>query len=203
MSAVLFPPVFILEATLNRVLALDPEAMDRLARMQGKLIAIEVAGLGLTLYLQPELDGVVVKTEMDRQADVTIKGAPFSLLRASLQDKRGLFSGDVTLEGDVELGQQVQRLLERLNIDWEEGLSHFLGDTLSHQAGDFLRGAFGFLNQAVSEFGKDSAEYLKEESQQLPSRYEVQAFSNEVDTLRADADRLRAGVERLREKIEV
>ena len=196
------PLLALIEIALNRVLALDAEALDRFALMQGKVIGIELKGLGLIFYLLPGVDGVRVASSADTEADVFIRGAPLSLLRASMQDKRGLFAGDVTLDGDIDLGQKVQKILAQLEIDWEEGLSHVMGDVLAHQAGQAIKGALDWLKGATSELEQDAAEYLKEEQRDVPSPVEVEIFLKGVDGLRADTDRLAARIRNLEDQSE-
>ena len=53
-----------LEITLNRYLGLDPEALSRLAGLTGKLIALELRGLGITLYMAPHGGGIQLLREL-------------------------------------------------------------------------------------------------------------------------------------------
>ena len=46
-----------LETVLNRYLTLDPTATERLAELQGRVICVEVLGLGLRFYLAPGPSG--------------------------------------------------------------------------------------------------------------------------------------------------
>ena len=56
-----------LEAALDQVLRLDPDIRSRLAALEGKVIAIEPEGLGLTLYLLPGVTGIrVVRRRANR-----------------------------------------------------------------------------------------------------------------------------------------
>ena len=59
--------------------------------------------------------------DFDGEADTTLRGAPFALLRMRMaRSGEGMFSGDVTIDGDVELGTQMQRIFDQLDIGWEE-----------------------------------------------------------------------------------
>ncbi|HEY0634765.1 MAG TPA: SCP2 sterol-binding domain-containing protein [Gammaproteobacteria bacterium] len=187
-----------LEQALNATLALDPVTLRRLAAMQGKVLALEIQSIGVTLYLAPQHHGLRLMGHYDGEVDTTLRGAPLALLRLPAgRSGEGLFSGAVTIDGDVESGQQLQRILQGLDIDWEEHLSRLTGDVVGHQLGNLLRGLAAFGKKAVSTFGLNLGEYLQEERRTIPARAQVEAFVAEVDAVRMAADRLEARIKRL------
>lgn len=191
-----------LEAAINQVLQLDPDSVARLSALQGKVIAIELRSLDLAFYLIPQADRLNVYGHFEGEPDTVLRGTPLALARMGMVKDAGdvLFAGDVEISGDVELGQQFQALLDRLDIDWEEHLSHITGDLVAHKVGNLVRGAMDWGQKTLNTLGQDTAEYLQEESGDLPSRAEVEAFLAQVDTLRADVDRLEARLQRLASK---
>ncbi|MCW9089369.1 MAG: SCP2 sterol-binding domain-containing protein [Gammaproteobacteria bacterium] len=187
-----------LEQALNAALALDPKTGERLARLEGRTIALELSGTGIRLYLQPHAGGLRLMGHFDGKVDTTLHGAPFSLLRmGSGRTGEGLFRGGVEIEGDVELGTRFQRIFEKLDIDWEEHLSRLTGDIIAHQLGNSVRGLFAWGERSIDHLGEDIADYLQEEREVLPVDWEVEGFITDVDTLRSDVDRLAARVKRL------
>jgi ubiquinone biosynthesis protein UbiJ len=187
-----------MEQAINATLALDPNTLRRLARLDGKVIAVDMQGTGVKIYVMPNADGLRLMGHYDGTVDTTLRGAPLSLLRMSSgKAGEGLFSGEVTIEGDVETGQQLQRILRGLDIDWEEHLSRLTGDVIGHQIGQTVRGIAGFGKNALATFGLNLGEYLQEERTVLPANAQVTAFINEVDTLRMAVDRLEARIKRL------
>ncbi len=193
----------LLEQALNAALALDPKTGERLSRLEGKVIAVELRGTGITLTLQPTIEGRLrLMGDYDGEIDTTLRGAPFALLRMSTgRAGEGMFSGEVEIDGDVELGQQIQRVFEKLDIDWEEHLSRLTGDIVAHQLGNTVRGLVAWGERAAEHLGRDAADYLQEESDTLPVEWEVEEFIKGVDTLRSDVDRIEARVKRLQSKI--
>ncbi len=192
-----------LEQALNAALALDPKTLERLGRLQGRVIAIELQGTGIRLLLQPEKDGLRLMGHYDSEVDTTLRGAPFALLRMSTgRTGEGMFKGGVEIDGDVELGQQVQRVFEKLEIDWEEHLSRITGDIIAHQLGNTVRGLLAWGERSAEHLGQDTADYLQEETEILPLPWEVNEFIEQVDTLRSDVDRMEARVKRLQSKQE-
>ena len=192
-----------LEITLNRYLSLDPETLSRLAGMTGKLIAVELRGVGITLYMAPHSGGIQLLREFDGSADAVISGTPLALARVGIGEERGLlFAGEVEIRGDVTLGQRFESVLRELDIDWEEQLSHLVGDAAAHQVGNLVRDALQWGAKSADTFGRDLTEYLQEESRQLPQRDEVNKFLAAVDVLRNDVERLEARVKRLQARID-
>jgi ubiquinone biosynthesis protein UbiJ len=192
-----------LEQAVNAALALDPKTGERLCRLQGKVIAVELSGTGITLTLQPTIEGKLrLMGDYDGDVDTTLRGAPFALLRMGTgRTGEGMFSGEVEIDGDVELGQQIQRVFEKLDIDWEEHLSRLTGDIIAHQVGNSVRGLFAWGERATEHLGRDMADYLQEENDSLPVDWEVEEFIKGVDTLRSDVDRIEARVKRLAKQI--
>lgn len=192
-----------LEQAINAALALDPATGQKLAALEGRVIAIEIRGTGRTLYMLPTLDGLKLMGHFDGTADTTLHGAPFALFRmGSGKPGEGLFSGDVTIDGNVELGQRVQRIFQQLEIDWEEHLSRLTGDIIAHQVGNGVRNLVSWGRRAANTLGTDTAEYLQYETETLPTRIELEEFLRAVDELRLDADRVAARVRRLTAKAE-
>jgi ubiquinone biosynthesis protein UbiJ len=192
-----------LEQALNAALALDPKTLARLARLHGRVIAVELRGTGIRLVLQPEENGLRLMGHYDGEVETTLRGAPFALLRMGTgRTGEGMFSGEVEIEGDVELGQQIQQVFEKLDIDWEEHLARLSGDIIAHQIGNTMRGLFRWGERAADHLGQDTADYLQEETDTLPVAWEVEAFITRVDTLRSDVDRTEARVRRLQRMLE-
>ena len=192
----------LLEQAINAALALDPHTGERLERLDGKVIAIELSGLGLRLFIQPHRGGLRLMGAYDGLVDTTLRGAPLAMLRMSAgRSGEGLFRGGVEIDGDVELGQRIQRVFEQLDIDWEEHLSRLSGDVIAHQLGNLVRELRTFGARSAEHLGRDLADYLQEESEALPVDWELEAFYGQVDGLREDTDRLEARLRRLENKV--
>ena len=195
----------ILESAGNRLLRLDPETLHRLAALQGKIVRLEVispvpAGSPITIHLSPSEAGLRTLSDYSGKPDVTLRGTPLALARLGFSknmDTDTFFSREVTIEGDVELGQHLKRILDEMEIDWEEQASHVIGDVLAHQVGNLARDAKAWGSDAADTIKQNLTEYLLEESRLLPKRTQVEKFLAAVDTLRADSDRLMQRVQRL------
>ncbi len=189
----------LLEQGLNRYLALDPDAENRLRPLHGKRIVLQISGLEAGICLIPSPGGIqVYADDMDGAADCVLSGTPMGFAR--MRQGKGaeeLFGGAVQIRGDTELAQAFGELIQELDIDWEEQLSRYTGDVLAHQIGQGLRGAGAWGREAGTTLIQDLGEYLQEEARLLPVREETEAFAADVDCLRDDMDRLEARIKRL------
>ncbi|MEH6502498.1 MAG: SCP2 sterol-binding domain-containing protein [Cycloclasticus sp.] len=198
MSAI-SPLVKPLQIAINRYLDYDPEVPKQLAKMQGKVVELHFRALELSLYLIISADGLDIRDEFTEQVDTKISGSPIALAMMGLQASSvsSLFSGEVSIEGDTELGNQFQRFLENIEVDWEEPLSQITGDVIGNQVAGFARDFSGWLQETSKTNALNASEYFREEQNMLPSRFEVERFKADVDTLRLATDRLEAKIKRL------
>lgn len=188
-----------LEQAINGYLGLDPRALEQLQSLQGKLIAIELDGLGERLYLLTGNRRLLVLGATEETPDCTISGTPLALARMAekREGQQQLFRGEVRIEGDTELAHRFSKLLGSLQIDWEEQLSRLTGDAVAHQGMQWLRDLEHWGNQARSTLSQDVSEYLQQEQQVLATREQLDRFCEDVDQLRDRLERLQARINRL------
>jgi len=192
-----------LDAAINRYLRLDPETLARISQLDARCIAIELRGLDLTLYALPHSSGITITDHYEETPDTTLKGTPIGLARVGLAHnrERALFSGAVEISGNVETGRAFQDILEGMDIDWEEQLSHLTGDMVAHHVGNVVRHAGELFRQGSATAQQNTTEYLQEELRVLPARIEIENFCVDVTQLAMAVDRLAARVTRLANRI--
>jgi ubiquinone biosynthesis protein UbiJ len=189
----------LLASALNNYLALDPEAPEKLAAFDGKVICIDITGPNKTIYLLINDNRISAVKTYDEQADATITGSPAALLKLGVhRDSAPLFfAGEVEIRGDTRLGRQFKSLLADMEIDWEEHLSRFVGDIAAHRIAGLFTGLKKWGYSAADNFADDVGEYLQEESRDVVSGAEMGMFYQQVDKLRDDTERLKARIDRL------
>ncbi len=198
------PQLFIasIETAFNQYISLDQNALYRFEDMEGKVIEIKFKGLNESLFLFPGMDGIMVMSDFDAQADTTLCGTPIALARLSLSENAAavLILGEVTISGDTRLGRQFKKILSQLDIDWEEQLSRYTGDLVAHQVGNVVRDFSKWFSRSKDSMFMDVGEYLQEESHLTPARAEIDRFTNQVDSLRSATDRLQARIKNFAKK---
>ena len=187
-----------LETSINLVLKKDPDTLKKFSALQGKVIAFEITELNFTLYLFPHTEGVQVQYLYEGQADTTLQGSPLAFINMSLGDStESFFSGEIRIKGDIELGQHFKRILEQLDLDWEEWLSEYSGDLIAFKAGSLIRNLNTWGKDTFKTLKLDASEYLQDEGQLSPHPEEIEYFTNNVSQLRDDTARLEARIMRL------
>ncbi|VAW91434.1 Protein YigP (COG3165) clustered with ubiquinone biosynthetic genes [hydrothermal vent metagenome] len=199
-----------IERALNQYISMDSTATAKLAGLAGKVIAIELQDWDFTLYLLPDAQGIQVMSAYAGDADTIIKGAPVALFNMSQGDSTAatLREQNISIDGDLELGQQFNQFFKQLDIDWEEQFaqvfskftSESTADLFAHKLGRLADGFQQWQSQARQTLEQNIAEYLQQESKILPFAEEIEPFFSAVDTLRNDVDRLEARFQRLQAK---
>ncbi|MEQ1529083.1 MAG: SCP2 sterol-binding domain-containing protein [Methylococcales bacterium] len=191
--------IAVFEAALNKYLSLDADAGYFLAPLAGKVIAVTVQPFAETVYLCPGKDGIQVLDVYPQPADTTLTGSLFALglMSLSATPMRAIFSGEVSIEGDMHTGRKFQELFAKLDIDLEEQLSQVTGDIIAHKIGQFFRAGQHWSQSSLETFRLNASEFLQEETRDLPAKPEIAIFYDQVDELRTDFDRLHSRIQRL------
>lgn len=205
----------VLEDAVNRLLRLDPDTLACLGEFDGKCIGLRLAGddsrdgggraasgtaaddRDLEFFLFPSAAGFRIRATHDTAPDVTIRGDLPVFTRLVFGGSPATRAGELQISGDIELGQNFQRILRALDIDWEERTAQVVGDVAAHQLGRVARGLRAWARSSRGYLEQDLREYLQEESRLLVRREAVDRFLGAVDTLRADVDRLEQRLTRL------
>lgn len=191
-----------LETSVNHILKQDPATLEKFSVLQDKVIAFELTDLNLTIYLFPHNEGVQVKYLYQGKADTTLQGNSLAFVNMSLGDAtESFFSGEVRIKGDIELGQHFKRILDQLDLDWEEWLSSFTGDLVAYKTGGIIRSFNSWSKDALKILELDVREYLQDEGQLNPHSSELDSFAKNISQLRDDTARLEARLSRIQKSI--
>ena len=186
-----------LNAAVAEVISLDADGKQKLAALRGKTFCLEITAPPIKLYLSPTDGGVKFHRQSESPADVTLTGSVSAFARlaygASAEQR-------IAVHGDAELGQALQKILAQLDLDWEELLSRYVGDTPARKLGNAAREVASWAEKSFALSRENAADYLREEKQILPTRIAVQNFVKEVNQTRADIDRLAKRIEKIKNK---
>lgn len=188
-----------LETAINQYLKLDPDTISRLATLQGKKIKVEITDWNIHFTVLPMSNGLQLIADQQQKADTTIKGKLLGLSKVGLSgaNSQSLFDNKIEISGDTQLGEEIRSILQQCDIDWEEHLSHFVGDGLSFHLMQGFRGIRNFLSQSAAIIIDKTKEYLHEETHAFPTKEEISTFIHNVTTLRNDVDRAKARIKNL------
>jgi ubiquinone biosynthesis protein UbiJ len=182
-----------LETAINRFLALDPGAPTRLERLEGRLLQVDLQGLGITLFLAFEYGAVLVSLEAEREPDTTVQGTPAALFMMAAPEEVadwGVPGSGVIISGNANLARDLGKIFSQIEPDWESPLSELLGETLGFQVASGLRRGADTLRDVARGSADQAVAYLRDESGLLVSRGELGGFIDGVDRLRDAVARL-------------
>ncbi len=172
-------PLAALEIALNRLLALDPVTLERLAALDGRVIRLDVPALGLQFTFAPSGSGLQWLSPAPESVDVHISGRLADLLRALAG---GGLEG-LQVEGDKHLASAFASALREARIDWPELLAPWLGDVAAQRGVQALASVAGALREGADSLLRSGAEFLQYERPVLVSAAEWDSFRAEVRDL--------------------
>lgn len=179
---------------LNRMLAREQWARERLAPFAGRVARFEAPPFALALRID---EGGVFADAARLEPAVTV-GADLAALPLALGDPQAMMR-NVSLKGDADFAQALAFVLQNLRPEPEEELSRFVGDVAAQRIVGFLRSSASHWRELAERMLENSAHYLVTENPMIVGRDEVGEFNAEVARLRDDVARLEKRVE-LRER---
>jgi ubiquinone biosynthesis protein UbiJ len=187
--------LLLLQNALNKALQLDASLSTKLQPLQGKRVQLIITPLNLTFFIEFTAMGIQLSTDSLHAADTVIRSSPIHLLRMSVTPAaqiRALLNDDLQIEGNLELGLEIKRLLSNLDLDWEGELAQLTGDVVAHQIGRWVRGGIQRAQDIQTSLGTQCSEYLHEEARLFPPIEEVNDFFADIDELSLHVERLEA-----------
>ena len=189
----------LLQKAMNAALCLDEDMPTRLRALEGRCIEMVVHPLQVRFFISFKAGKVQLSEH--GVADTVIQSTPLGLIRLSClpaSKARSLFNDQIRISGDLELGQQVKRIFDEMDIDWEGHLARFTGDVVAYQLGSFVRETKRVKARVTDSLCANVSEYLQEELLVTPSRQELTDFYSDVDALSLQVERLQARLKQLK-----
>ena len=130
-----------LETAVNKVLQLDIESPERVKKLEGRLLQLDLEGLAITLFFTFRHGVVRVRLQAEGSPDTVISGTPVALFSMAKPEDAdwGLPESKVHINGDASLARDLERIFNKLEPDWESPLAGMLGDVAGHQLAQGLR----------------------------------------------------------------
>jgi ubiquinone biosynthesis protein UbiJ len=193
-----------LEAGLNRALALSPQSLAELGQLQDCVFALHCTAPTLNVYLHTGAEGIRLAGAHHGPITTSVTGeaSDFTGLATASDPTATLINGRLELDGDSAPLIELQKILTRLDMDWEAPLVATLGDVAGHQLAQVLRHAFDWGKQASASLTRQVDEFIHEEARLTPPRLELEDFYADVGELQMRVDRLQSRSDRLRQRLQ-
>ena len=192
----------VIETSLNQLLALDKQSPERLRKLTGKVLKLELRELKPLWFVVSErrLD-VLARYEGEADAVLRLSLTALGLLKEPSALTRYIREEKLDLSGDPQLVQAFSALLGELDIDWEEELSRYTGDVVAHTLRSGARQARRFVGRELCRSQRQVAEYLTEEARLAPGPLEVASFNDDVEELAQQMKAIELRLARLEQQV--
>lgn len=189
-----------IEGALNTFLYRESALKAPRQRLQGKVLRITLEELSTPLVLVFSEQQLDVLSKWEGEADCTVI-TRLSVL-PKLQDRQQLTalirSGELEVQGDLQVVQNMVSLCDLAEFDPAELLAPYTGDIVAEGVGKVLRGGAQFLLKGAERQQRYVAEAITEEWRLAPGPLELAWFAEETTAI----ERALAALEKRLETLE-
>ncbi|HEM8559606.1 TPA: ubiquinone biosynthesis protein UbiJ [Citrobacter koseri] len=191
-----------IENLLNTFLYRPPALKSARARLQDKVLRVELKGFSTPLVLVFSERQVDVLGAWEGEADCTV--ITHASVLPELRDRQRLTalirSGELEVQGDIQVVQNFVALADLAEFDPAELLAPYTGDIAAEGISKVLRGGAKFLRHNIQRQQRYIAEAITEEWRMAPGPLEVAWFAEETAAVERAVDALTKRLEKLEAK---
>lgn len=191
-----------IESVLNTFLWRDRALKPARQRLLGKVLRIELKEFSSSLVLAFSEQQIDVLGAWEGEADCTVSTRMGVLpqLRHRQQLTTLIKSGDLEVQGDLQVVQNFVALADLAEFDPAELLAPYTGDIAAEGVSKVLRGGAKFLQRGLQRQQRYVAEVITEEWRMAPGQLEVAWFAEESAAVARAVDALSKRLEKLEGK---
>jgi len=174
-----------LETALNRVLYRDRSLKAARQRLAGKVLLLRLQELDFPLVLvfsESQLD-VLSDWQGSSDCTVSLRVSTLPKLRDRQQLTSLIRSGELEVDGDLQVVQQFSALMDLAELDPAEYLAPWIGDIAAQGVSQAAQQALKFVQQQVMRRQDYLGQALTEEWRVAPGALELAWFCEEVEAM--------------------
>ncbi|WP_395489790.1 SCP2 domain-containing protein [Cedecea davisae] len=174
-----------IEGVLNTFLWRDRSLKSARQRLQGKTLRVtlkEISSPLVLVFSEQQLD-VLSQWEGEADCNVTTRIGVLPKLRDRQQLTALIRSGELEVEGDIQVVQNLASLMDLAEFDPAELLAPYIGDIAAEGISKVARNGGKLLKKGFSRNRQYLAETLTEEWRVAPGQLEVAWFAEETAAL--------------------
>ncbi|NTX71810.1 ubiquinone biosynthesis protein UbiJ [Lelliottia amnigena] len=191
-----------IENVLNTFLYRSPALKTARQRLNGKVLRIVLKEFSRPLVLifsERQLD-VLGEWEGEADCSVITHMSVLPKLRDRQQLTALIRSGELEVEGDLQVVQNFVALADLAEFDPAELLAPYIGDIAAESISKVLRGGSSFLRKGLQRQQRYVAEVITEEWRMAPGTLELAWFAEETSAVERAVDALTKRLEKLEGK---
>lgn len=182
-----------LEMATHNLLTMDPNHIHFLKKHHGKVLKITLLDIHQTFYLVIHSQRIYINSFFNDPADTNVTGTTFAFINQAIGHDA---MANLQIDGDIDLAQDLQKLIKQFDCNWREFFAFCFGDVAAYKMATVGSQLTNTVHQISSRTLDDLLDYIHEEKRFLPTQEEVEDFYEEVANLRLAIDRLEARLER-------
>ena len=191
-----------IETALNTFLWRDKALKPARQRLLGKVLRVQLQDFATPVVLVFSERQVDVLGEWAGEADCTV--ITHASVLPKLRDRQQLTalirSGELEVQGDIQVVQNFVALADLAEFDPAELLAPYTGDIAAEGISKALRGGAKFLRHGIQRQQRYVAEAITEEWRMAPGPLEVAWFAEETAAVESAVDALTRRLEKLEAK---
>ncbi len=190
----------ILETVINRALQADTDALAKIGALENQVIEVCCDDWRMHFYITPTSRGLHFHSNYSGQVNTTIRGTLNNFLHIFISggNTKALFHYPIDIEGNTHTIEVLRDAFKNLTIDFEEKLSHYLGDGVAHKLCFHLKNTKDVIKDSGKKMLSQTKEYLHYESKNGISKKQADQFYADIAKLRDDVDRAEARMNQLK-----
>lgn len=192
-----------IEQLLNRVIELDSQLVNSLAKTSRQQFSIEVTDLKLAFTFLFDGKKFIILPAVSEQSDCFVSADINTLLALKQPENvtQLIRSGKLNLEGDLHLAQNYSKAFSKIDIDWADHLSQYLGDGPAYTLTNFLQNAKLQSEQQIVYSKNTLTTLLQDELRVSIHPLEAQLFKQQCRHLQQDVAQLEQRISMLSQAI--
>lgn len=187
---ILLSPV---EKIVNHALQENPTLRKKLRDIENKSVLVRCDDFNFSVCILIQQEKIYFRTTDDKTiCDATLSGtlSHFIFLMIKGVNTATLTRYPIEMRGNIHSVDLLRDVIMQLQIDWEEKLSHYVGDVIAHRVCALAQNACDASSRAAENLKMQMQEYVHFELKALPTRKQLEVFYSDVDKLRDDVERL-------------
>lgn len=182
--------IALIESVLNQAIKLSPQLHTSLSAIKHKTLQLNIQDWQQAFILLYTGEKFIILTTDEKQADCIICASIDTLLELKDPAKitKLIREGKLDLEGDIQLAQAYSSAFSKIEIDWPEQLSSYLGDGMSHRVTLGVKTLHNQQQKLVEKLKATTAHTLQDELKVAMHPIELTIFKNDNRQLTSDLD---------------
>jgi ubiquinone biosynthesis protein UbiJ len=182
--------IALIESVLNQAIKLSPQLHTDLSTIKHKKLQLSIKDWQQDFILLYTGEKFIILTTDEKLADCIICASIDTLLELKDPAKitKLIREGKLDLEGDIQLAQTYSSALSKIEIDWPEQLSHYLGDGMSHAVTQGVKSLHAQQKKLVAKLKSTTKHTLQDELKIAMHPIELTIFKNDNRQLTSDLD---------------